>query len=226
MGLPACHAQSSMDGVRILRPFLGIAERTSRRHLRRRRFAIHFRSRQRLAKIRARQIAPRDAIARSRRIYDRAADRSRRARGRSAGRARSCRHPCLSRVASKRDDAGVIHIDLEHLRSAPRAIACGRSDDLPANHSSRRLRAGICFAGRACSMRLCEDGAMPACTLHGCAHQQERNACFRSCANMRRSRMLPIKPGESSFVGSTLARDAVGRCERQFCHSSAWQSDL
>lgn len=73
----------------------------------------------------------------------------------------------LLRVASRRDEAGVIAVDLEHLRAAPRAIAaralsaCFRHINPAAYAPERASLMPVLDA-------LCGDRPMEARTLHGC----------------------------------------------------------
>jgi len=193
-GLCGMEAQSSRDGVQILRPFLTIP--------RARLIAtcilggLSFVSdpsnhSQKFARGRLRRVMP--LLAAEGLTLDSLADLS--ARAQDVRDALDHATSLLLRVATTFDDAGVIRIDLEHMRSAPRAIA------------ERAL--GIClqavhpedYMPRHASLltlltELGADKNMPPRTLHGCLIGKSQTHIWIMREYSVVTDSCPIQPGE------------------------------
>ncbi len=144
----------------------------------------------------------------------RTADRSRHAGGEAKDALDHYTHEFL--CATRRDDTGVIRIDLEELRAVPREIA-GRALTLcAASRSCRRLRAGICVALMRLLDALRAPEEMTPRTLHGClvSKSETQVTIMREFANITDAPVLH-PGGKASFgmgAGSvTLDENARGR---------------
>ncbi len=102
----------------------------------------------------------------------------------------------LLRVAARRDDSGTIEINLEHLRSAPTAVAQRalklclhhiHPQDYPAQHEA---------VSRLIEM-LRRDQAVPAQTLYGCLIGKNSNSAWIMREYGSVTEDLPINPGKS-----------------------------
>jgi len=103
----------------------------------------------------------------------------------------------LVRVATKRDDAGTIRLDLEYLRTAPREI--GRralATCLQAVHAEDYPPAYDALSRLLEALRV--DRPMPTCTLHGCLVVQGKRhaAIMREYAGI--TEMPALRPGKSA----------------------------
>jgi tRNA(Ile)-lysidine synthase len=194
-GLAGMAAKKTLDGVRILRPLLTISKQ--RLSATCNAAGVTFVSdpsnqSQKFARGRLRRIAPLLEIEGL--TTERLTDLGMRAAEAKA--ALDYATNALLRVATRLSDAGAIEIDLEHLRSTPRAIALRalnsclraihRDDYAPEYASLSRLLDAICA-----------DGDMPGCTLQGCfiSKNSFRATVIREYAAITDS--FPIQSGES-----------------------------
>jgi tRNA(Ile)-lysidine synthase len=195
-GLRGIDADGRFERMRLLRPFLSIprarCEATCRAH------GIAFISdpsnaSQKYARGRLRRVMP--LLAEEGLATERLCDLG--ARTAEAKEALDHYTHALLRVAGKLDDAGVLRLDLEQLRAAPRAVALRALDA-----ALRTVNPGFAYGAERASLlplleSLCADNAMPPRTLHGClvAKTARLATVIREYAAIAGE--TPIGPGET-----------------------------
>jgi tRNA(Ile)-lysidine synthase len=194
-GLCGMRAQTVRDGIRILRPFLSIPKERLIATCRAANLAFAHdpsNASQKFARGRLRHIMP--LLEAEGFSIDRLLDLAKRAQ--DAKTALGHATSMLVRVATKIDDTGIISIDLEHLRSSPRAIAeralgiCLQSihpEDYASSHAALTTLTDALLA----------DADMATRTLHGCLIGKNGKRAFimRECAAIEDA--PAINPGET-----------------------------
>jgi len=194
-GLAGMAPVTTMDGARLLRPFLSVSK--ARLVATCEEAGIPYvidpsNAKEKYARGRLRRV--RDALADEGFTTERLADLG--ARAREAREALDHYTQALLRVAARMDVAGVVTLNLEQLRSAPQAVALRALGEC-----LQRVHAGEYQPERAMLLplleALCHDGEMGARTLHGCVvGKTDRFATIvREYAAITDEK--PIAPGET-----------------------------